>query len=288
MTRVHCLSLLLCGASMLMAEELPPAAQAVLGMEPFAEYASAGVPLPPSQSQMLELSESQRREQACAMKQVLFRGMARTRAARWRETEQNLAAMAREAAALEKMPPVFAEILRMQAFGDLTGRQQYALRSAREYMQGGYGVDELQMRLLLDYLDADVKQSEAVLKVLPLHAVFNMIPLLTLSNKRVLADIKLYTEIQLKAAATLVTVQDAPSALKAQKELKYLLLLHDTTLPTRSLLLQGHIKPDTPEMEAASAALLRAAKSLSEQRARLDKAEWYGSMELRALDFLLN
>lgn len=270
------------------AEELPAQLQALLHTEPYAHYAAAGVPLPPTESEVLSQPELLRHRRAYDMKTILYRGMARTRADRWRETEQNLAAMAREAAALTYVPPEFTAMLQLRARGNLSRRQAHALRSAMDSMLHSYGVDELQMRLLLDYVDADVKEAEQILSILPLQAVFNMIPQQTLSKHQLAADLNVYADIQSRAARILSTVQDATSADKVLPELKALLILHDTTLPTRALLMQGLIQPETPEIERAAQALGHAAGELRSQRNRLNDAGWFGSRQLKALDFLLN
>lgn len=274
--------------SCLAAEELPPQAQVLLRAEPYAAYAAEEVPLPPTESQVAELPRHQFRERAEAMKAILYRGMARTRDARWRETEQNLATMAREALASSAAPPEFVGILELQAGGNLTRSRAYALRHARERLTQLYAVDELQMRLMLDYVDAAAEQAETILHCLPLQAVFNMVPQTPLSRERITADLHLYADIQTREAQVLSRVQTAEDVDAALPELKYLLLLHDTTLSTRALMLQGRVHPDSPEMEAAATALGKAAALLRGQRSRLDEQQWFGRKELQALDYLLN
>ncbi len=270
------------------AEELPPQVQVMLHQEPYADYAAAEVPLPPTEAQVTDLSRHLFLARGCAVKQVLYRGMVRTRAAGWRETEQNLAAMAREADTLPHIPREFTEILKLQAGGNLPRTRAYALRNAREQMLQLYAVDELQIRLLLDYVDANEADAEKILPWLPLQAVFNMIPRTPPAREQIIADLYLYADIQSRTAQILSRVQNADAASAALPELKELLLLHDTTLPTRALLMQGLIHPDSPELEAAATALGKTAEPLREQRRRLNAQSWFGCKELRALDFLLN
>lgn len=269
-------------------EDLPPNVQVMLHREPYADYAAAEIPLTPTEAQVTDLSRHLFLGRGCAMKQVLYRGMARTRTAGWRETEQNLAAMAREAASLPHVPKEFTEILKLQADGNLSRSRAYTLRNAREKMLQLYAVDELQMRLLLDYVDADEAEAENILPLLPLQAVFNMIPHTPPSREQIIADLHLYADIQSSLAQILSKVQNKDDASAAQPKLKELILLHDTTLPTRALLMQGLIHPDSPAMETAATALGKTAGPLRAQRQRLDAQSWFGSKELKALDFLLN
>ncbi len=269
-------------------EELPPHVQVMLHQEPYADYAAAEVPLPPTEAQVTDLSRHLFLARGCAVKQVLYRGMVRTRAAGWRETKQNLAAMTREAASLPHIPREFTEILKLQAGGNLPRARAYALRNARGQILQLFAVDELQIRLLLDYVDADEADAERILPLLPLQAVFNMIPQTPPDRGQIIADLYQYADIQKRATQILSRVQNADDASAALPELKELLLLHDTTLPTRALLMQGLIHPDTPELEAAATALGKTAVPLREQRRRLNAQKWFGSKELKALDFLLN
>lgn len=268
--------------------ELPPNVQVMLHRQPYADYAAAEIPLPPTEAQVADLSRHLFLGRGCAMKQVLYRGMARTRAAGWRETEQNLAAMVREAAALPHVPKEFTQILKLQAGGNLPRTRAYTLRNAREQMLQLYAVDELQMRLLLDYVDADEADAERILPMLPLQAVFNMIPQPPPDREQIISDLYQYADIQARAAQILSRIQNANDVSPALPKLKELLLLHDTTLPTRALLLQGLIHPDSPELEAAATALGKSTAPLREQRRRLETQKWFGSKELKALDFLLN
>ena len=272
----------------LTAEELPPQVQVILQREPYADYAAAEVPLPPTEAQVGKLTRHLFLGRGCAMKQVLFKGMARTRAAGWRETEKNLAAMAREAESLPHAPKEFTAILKLQAKGNMSRPRAYALRNAREQMQQLYAVDELQMRLLLDYTEANETEAEKILPWLPLQAVFNMISQTPPERSQIIADLHLYADICQRTAEILSRVQSAEGAAAALPELKELLLLHDTTLPTRALLMQGRIHPDSPEMEAAATTLGKSTAPLREQRSRLNAQQWYGSKELKALDYLLN
>lgn len=269
-------------------DEMPPALQAVLGIEPYAEYAAVDVPLPPTSTQMEVIPRQQFIARAVAMKKVLYHGMARTRANRWRETDSNLAAMAREAESLAEAPPEFVALLKIRASGNLPRTRAYTLRKAQEHLLQMYAVDELQMRLLLDYADADEKTADELLQHLPLHAVFNMVPQAPPSRTQITADLQLYADILHTATGLLEKVQDKESARTALPGLRRLLLLHDTTLATRAQLLQGLIRPDSAEMEAAASALSRAEKQLRTQRVRLTEKNWFGSKELQALDYLLN
>lgn len=270
------------------AEEIPPMLQAVLGIEPYAEYAEADVPMPPTAAQIEAMPRQLFLARAGAVKKVLYHGMARTRVNRWRETDQNLAAMAREAESLADSPPEFVALLKIRAAGNLPRTKAYILRNAQEQLQQMYAVDELQMRLLLDYADADEKTADALLQHLPLHAVFNMVPQTPPTRTQITADLQLYADILHIATGQLEKVQDEESARTVLPELKRLLLLHDTTLTTRAQLLQGHIRPDSAEMKAAAAALEQAEKQLRAQRVRLTEKNWFGCKELQALDYLLN
>lgn len=270
------------------AEEIPPALQAVLGIEPYAEYAQANVPLPPTAAQVEAMPRQLFLARTNAIKQVLYHGMARTRANRWRETDRNLAAMAREAVSLADSPPEFVELLKIRARGNLSRAKAYILRKAQEQLHQTYAVDELQMRLLLDCADADEKTADELLQHLPLHAVFNMVPQTPPTRAQITADLQLYADILHGAAGLLEKVQDEESARAVLPELKRLLLLHDTTLVTRAQLLQGLIRPDSAEMKTAAAALEKSEKELRSQRVRLTENNWFGSKALRALDYLLN
>ena len=269
-------------------DEIPPALQAVLGIEPYEEYAAADVPLPPTSTQIAAMPRALFLARAGAMKKVLYPGLARTRANRWRETEQNLATMAKEAESLADSPPEFTELLKIRAAGNLSRTRAYTLRKAQAHLQQMYAVDELQMRLLLDCIDADEKTADALLQHLPLHAVFNMVPQTPLSRTQITADLRLYADILHSAVGLLEKVQDEESARSVLPELKHLLLLHDTTLATRAQLLQGLIRPDSAEMEAAAATLSQAEKLLRTQRIRLTEEKWFGCKELQAYDYLLN
>ena len=269
-------------------EEIPPELQAVLGIEPYAEYAEADVPMPPTPSQVEAMPRQLFLARAGAMKKVLYHGMVRTRANRWRETDRNLAAMAQEAESLADSPPEFIAILKIRAAGNLSRSRAYVLRKAQEQLQQMYAVDELLMRLLLDCTDADEKTADELLQHLPLHAVFNMVPQTPPTRTQITADLRLYADILHSASGLLEKVQDEESARAILPELKHLLLLHDTTLPTRAQLLQGLIHPDSAEMKAAANALSQAEKQLRSQRLRLTEKNWFGCKELQAFDFLLN
>ena len=271
----------------LVAEELPPGILAMLGKEPYGEYAASGVPLPPTPEQVAALPKKQLRADRVAMKRVLLAGMARTRAARWREKTENLARMAQDAEAFG-CPAAFVQILRMRANPDISRRVSYTLRQAQEHMQQVYGVDELQMRLVLDAADADVDVTEQLLCMLPLHAVFNMAYRKEQSLPAVVADLRCYAEVQQQAADALAQVADDASAQAAIPSLLQLLPVYDTTLTTRFLLMQGLIKGEGVELDAVSEALGKSGKLLREQRMRLMEQNWYGCSVLKAIDALLN
>ena len=277
---------LLVGACLASAE-LPPRVQGMLGVSPYNEYLACGVPLPPLPEQVAAMPESQLRAAREGMKRVLLRGMARTRDARWRETPENLAAMAAEA---EKSgcPAEFADILKTRADGDVSRRVSYVLRRAQEQVQQVYGVDELQMRLMLEFGGIGADGVDALLAVLPIHAVFNMVPAAPPTEQGITADLRCYAQTQLDAAAVLATAVDEATAAAAVRPLAQLLLLHDTTLPTRSLLMQGLVHPREGDMQAAAAALAESGKPLREQRLRLEENGWYGCPLLKAVDALLN
>lgn len=285
--RALCLLPLMAGFC-LSAEEIPPSLQAVLGIEPYADYAAAGIPLPPTAEQTAALPRRLFLARAAAMKRVLYLGMARTRDNRWRETERNLATMAREAESLADSPPEFVTILKMRAAGNLSRAKSYMLRKAQKQLLQMYAVDELQMRLLLDDVDANAKEAEQLLQHLPLHAIFNMVPRTPPDKVQMTSDLLLYARILTDACDLLKRVQDEDSARATIPDMEKLVLLHDTTIRTRALLLQGLIQPDTPEMKAAASALEQAGKQLPEQRSRLAEKNWFGCKALRALDYLLN
>lgn len=267
--------------------ELPPRVQGMLGVSPYDEYLACGVPLPPLPEQVAAMPEAQLRAAREGMKRVLLRGMARTRDARWRETPENLAAMAAEAEG-NGCPAEFVDILKARAGGHVSRRVSYVLRRAQEQLQQVYGVDELQMRLMLEFAGIGAEGVAPLLEVLPIHAVFNMVPSEPPSEQLITADLRCYAHVQKEAAAILSSVSDEATAASAVKSLAPLLLLHDTTLPTRSLLMQGLITPRGEDMQTAAAALDESGKPLREQRLRLEENGWYGCLLLKAVDALLN
>lgn len=267
--------------------ELPPRVQGMLGVSPYNEYLACGVPLPPLPEQVAAMPEAQLRAAREGMKRVLLRGMARTRDARWRETPENLAAMAAEAEG-GGCPAEFVDILKARAGGNVSRRVSYVLRRAQEQVQQVYGIDELQMRLMLEFGGIGREGVDALLAVLPIHAVFNMVPAAPPSEQGITADLLCYAQVQHDAAAILATVVDEATAGAAVEPLARLLLLHDTTLPTRSLLMQGLVTPREGDMQAAATALAESGKPLREQRLRLEENGWYDCRLLKAVDALLN
>ena len=281
---------LACAASLallpLAAWELPRQHElaAVYGQQPMLSIASAGIPLPPARQELPGGAAQGRQRQA--LKQALIYQAARAKAEHYRVTRANYqttAALARQHGA----PELFVRYQEMLASDTLSRREEYLVSQAQNLLvQGAYGIDTLQIRLLSEALQLPAPAHGAYLQKLPKGGLCEEIPQQPLSEEQVVADLQTMTQVLRGLEKELQGVSSRSTADAAAERLLELLPLWNTCRQTREQLagqsgnpLAGRLSRQMFETAHASVGRLRK---------QLDEQDWHHSPSLRFVDELFH
>lgn len=278
---VAALALLPAAADML---PLTPEQCAALGQEPYASFAEAGMPLPPTMEQMNALPPLVFAQKQAAIKETLLLRWALIRQAGHRsnaEVETASAGLARAAEA----PELLAEIFQHFADGNLSRLEEHEWSNLLKELLSVYRTDELAVRLLVEEADLTPEDAVALAPFLPLADAFNTIPLRPPSEARMLADLQLLRREYAALAALYATVEDKETAEQAAVQALPIVQRLLTAVPTLFLLRQPQTVL-TPAQNDALKASNEAYAELNAQRLRLQERHYADSLRLRALDIL--
>lgn len=264
----------------------PVPIQEILGDELYLLCREHGVPRPPSLLEANQLSPFEWERQRNAIKRALLHFYERLRRERHRENSENLLATANLAERLGA-PAAYVAQMRMKVTGNMSRTQSYVLERALRETISRFGVDVVQIRLVVEAVQAGPADIERFLELVPIEAVFNMTANNQPSVDQITRDIYTYAGVMEMETAIMQGIMDKKKAEEAVSALVPLLLLHDTTQPTRVCIMQGAFKPQNTEQTAASRRMQKASNALLEQRRRLYNASFFGSKVLRMVDYLL-
>lgn len=264
--------------------ELPTPAElaAVQGEHPFASALEAGLPLPPTRAEALQAGAVQYERERLVIKQVMLLRTSRAKADRRRITPENnrlMAALAQQVGA----PDTFCRYLALLSDDTLSRRQQYVVNQLLQHLLlQVYGIDELQMRLLSEAVELPADEHARYLLQLPLHGMFDLVPVKPLAAEANLADLQLMTRLLHEADAELCKARDGATADAAALALQQLLPLWNTTQQTRSMLQEGKL-PQLPAISISLRQLDTATTRLMTTLRSLVEARWHGSRRLQAI-----
>ena len=259
------------------------AAPASPGQGSAAEQPSLLPPVP-SREEVLQLPEQERLAARESIKKVLLQRTFRQKDDGARLTPENAAECLSLAESLPGIPPAFLAMLRVEAAGELYGRDLYDYRQAFSDLVSAYGVDALLMRLSVESLPYTTAELRSVVQGLPLEHVFNLVPAGELTDamaEEQMATLKrVYTRMT-ELYGGIFTREQADAAADAMVEL---LAEYDTTLALRLRLIR---KAGERYMEAFTRTVQPAAQELQKKRKLLIETDFYGSRRLAYLDYLL-
>ena len=264
---------------------MPPALlEAIAGNEPYASLVEYGLPLICATEEVEALPTELRRAQAAAIKKVLMVQMVRARAERHRITSENYEACA-QMAHEQGAPLVFAIYQRLLAEGELSARESYIVRSALARLYEDYRVDALALRYFVEGSHLAADDLKASLDWLPVEDLFNLIPRSSLTPQNAERDFE-KLQIILPEIVALYRAIDSPAAVEtAQPKLLPLLSQLESTAGTRKFMQPADLEPLLQKYGRTISPLFT---ELNAEKLRLKEVNYYDSVRLRVLDYLMN
>lgn len=248
-----------------------------------ADDASLLPPLPTSE-EILQLPANERLSARAAVKQVMVQRTLRQKVDGARLTSQNAADCLALGIQLQAPKP-FVEMLRLEASGQLYGRDLYDYRQAFSSLVALYGIDALSIRLCTEGLPYSVEELRKVLEWLPLEHVFNLVPGDKLSEQKLTEQLSTLASIYKRMAEVYAGVTNREQADAAAEVLVDLLASFDSTSPVRLILAK---QQDSSLLDSYRKLVHRDAPELAQHRVRLLEVDYFGSRKLALLDYLLN
>ena len=264
---------------------MPPALlEAIAGHEPYASLVEYGLPLICATEEVEALPAELRQSQATAIKKVLVEQMVRARNERHRVTAENYEACA-QMAKEQGTPLVFAIYQHLLAEGELSAREAYTVRSALGRLYEDYRVDALALRYFVEGSHLTADDLRVSLEWLPLEGLFNLIPRSTLTPEKAELDFEKLQTLLPEITALYRGIDSPAAAESALPQLLELLPQLESTAGTRKFLepelLEPLLQKYGPKISPLFAELLA-------QRERLREANYYDSVRLRVLDYLMH
>lgn len=238
----------------------------------------------PTHEELMQLPESELHSARAAVKQVMVQRTLRQKEDGARLTLQNAADCLALALRLQAPAP-FVEMLRLEAGGQLRGRDLHDYRQAFTDLVMAYGIDALAIRLCTEGLPYSVADLRSVLDWLPLEHVFNLVPGVELSEQVMNAQFSTLAELYRSRAEVYAGVSNREQADAAAEALLDQLSSYESTASVRLLLTK---QQDTNLLDYFRELVRREAPALPEHRRRLQEVDYYGSRKLALLDYLLN
>ena len=266
-------------------QSMPPALlEAIAGNEPYASLVEYGLPLLNTPEEVDALPVELWEARAVALKKVLLQQMVRARGERHRITAENYAESARLAQELGA-PAAFVLYQQLEAAGQLPPRARYVVREAQRVLCENYRVDTLALRYFVEGSHLAANELLAAAEWLPLAGVFNLTKKSELTEEKLAADYADLTCLTSELSGIYTSIQSGEQAEAAVEALLPLLVRYLATAGTRHF--------STPEQQEAL--LQRFGKQLNlvysvllEQRKRVREANYYDSVKLRIVDYLLD
>lgn len=266
-------------------QSMPPALlEAIAGNEPYASLVEYGLPLLNTPEEVEALPPELRVAHAVAIKKVLLQQMVRAREERHRITPENLACcagLARELAA----PEVFALYLQLEAAGQLQPRAAYIVREAQNLLFESYRVDALAMRYFVEGSHLSSEELLEAAQWLPLAGLFNLTKKSELTAEKQEADFADFVTLSAEISAVLSSVQSSEQADAAVEKLLPLLVRYAATAGTRHF---SEPEQQRRLLQCFGEQLNRVYPVFVSQRKRLREANYYDSVRLRIVDYLLD
>jgi len=262
----------------------PAQMKADQGIEPYAGMKQMGLPLPPAPEEIAALPKETFEAHGKAIKQVLLEQMLRAKDEGRRVTAENLAATAALAEKLQAPSPL-PLLLRLEAGGQLSPRAAYALREGLSALFQAYRVDETALRY---YVEGSRLPAEALrdsFSWLPVEALFNRIPREKPAFSQMEADFVELGRIAAEATRLYAGIHSREDADAAALALAPLIARREATAPTR-FLADDAARKELQKRYGIMTKLLQ--ENLNRQRTRVQKEGFYGSLRLRAADYLFD
>ena len=264
---------------------MPPALlEAIAGHEPYASLVEYGLPLICATEEVEALPAELRQSQATAIKKVLVEQMVRARNERHRVTAENYEACA-QMAKEQGTPLVFAIYQQLLAEGELSAREAYTVRSALGRLYEDYRVDALALRYFVEGSHLAADDLREALNWLPVEAFFNLIPRSSLTPEKAERDFEKLQTLLPEITALYRSIDSPATAEAALPQLLQLLPQFEATAGSRKFLepelLEPLLQKYGPKISPLFAELLA-------QRERLREANYYDSVRLRVLDYLMH
>ena len=242
------------------------------------------LPQLPTREEVLKLPAEQQLAAREAVKRVVFARLVRQKEDARRLTRENSAACVALARQLNA-PQALVELLQMEAEQQLSGRLLYDHRLAFNNLVRAYGVDALQIRLFTEGMHVSDKDLREICDWLPKEHLFNLVPETPVPTEELLVQLSLLGEIYAQIDHLYKGVTDKEQADAAAQSLLDSLQSFDATAPVRKVLIDRKVPRVTAVFQQL---LLPIMQQLSEQRTRLQQADFFGSRHLAALDYLLD
>lgn len=266
-------------------QSMPPALlEAIAGNEPYTSLVEYGLPLLNTPEEVEALPPALREAHAVAIKKVLLQQMVRAREERHRVTTENLEFCAGLARELEA-PEVFALYLQLEAAGQLSPRAGYVVREALNLLYESYRVDALALRYFVEGSHLSAEELLEAAEWLPLAGLFNLTKKSELTAEKQEADFADYVTLSTEISAVLASVQSGEQADAAVEKLLPLLVRYAATAGTRHF-----SEPEQQRLllQHFGEQLNRVYPVFVSQRKRLREANFYDSVRLRIVDYLLD
>lgn len=264
---------------------MPPALlEAIAGNEPYASLVEYGLPLIRATEEVEALPAELRQSQATAIKKVLMAQMVRARDERHRITAENYEACA-QMAHEQGTPLVFAIYQRLLAEGELSAKEAYTVRSALGRLYEDYRVDALALRYFVEGSRLAADDLRDSLDWLPVEALFNLIPRSAITPENAERDFEKLQTLLPEITALYRSIDSPKTAEAALPQLLELLPQFESTAGSRKFLEPEHL---TPLLQKYGPKISPLFTELNAQRERLKEANYYDSVRLRVLDYLMN
>ncbi len=264
---------------------MPPALlEAIAGNEPYASLVEYGLPLISATEEVEALPAELRQSQATAIKKVLMAQMVRARNERHRVTAENYEACA-QMAHEQGTPLVFAIYQQLLAEGELSAREAYTVRSALGRLYEDYRVDALALRYFVEGSRLAADDLRDSLDWLPVEDLFNLIPRSALTPENAERDFEKLQTLLPEITAVYRSIDSPAAAESALPQLLQLLPQFESTVGSRKFLEPEHLAPLLQKYGPKISPLFT---ELNAQRERLKEANYYDSVRLRVLDYLMN
>ena len=259
---------------------------AIRGEEPMATALAQAVPLPPVREEIPDKTGFRFAKEQLALKRAVIYSTVRAKGERYRVSRDNYLATA-ELARQHGAPAIYCRYLELLSAETLNRRQEYAVSRAVQYLlQEAYGIDILQIRLIVEICHLPVKDLLAFMQQMPLHGMFDMVSVLPPPTERIASDLLAMAEVMGKASRLFSGVHDIKTADEAAFELLRLLPLWNTTMNTRAYMHEAKVEYSPVEIVALRFLNAQRAQYFKFRQSLVEK-DWYGSTRLQTIDSLL-